>query len=51
MTLRVAMLIGGLLVFHAGPIAAVGLVALAVAFVLADREGLMAHGHSLLPAA
>jgi hypothetical protein len=47
----VAMLIGGLLVFHAGPIAAVGLVALAVAFVLADRDGLMAHGHSLLPAA
>jgi hypothetical protein len=36
----VAMLIGGLLVFHAGPIAAVGLVALAAAFVLADREGL-----------
>jgi hypothetical protein len=47
----VAMLIGGLLVFHAGPIAAVGLVALALAFVLADRDGLMAHGHSLLPAA
>jgi hypothetical protein len=47
----VAMLIGGLLVFHAGPIAAVGLVALAVAFVLADREGLMANSHNLLPAA
>jgi hypothetical protein len=39
----VTMLIGGLLVFHAGPIAAVGLVALAAAFVLADREGLFAR--------
>ena len=39
----VAMLVGGLLVFHAGPIAAVGLVALAAAFVLADREGLFAR--------
>ena len=47
----VAMLIGGLLVFHAGPIAVVGLVALAAAFVLADREGLMANSHNLLPAA
>jgi hypothetical protein len=36
----VSMLIGSLLVFHAGPAAAVGLVALAVAFVLPDREGL-----------
>lgn len=47
----VAMLIGGLLVFHAGPIAVVGLVALAAAFVLADREGLMANSNNLLPAA
>jgi hypothetical protein len=47
----VAMLVGGLLVFHAGPIAAVGLVALAVGFVLADREGLMANRGGLLPAA
>jgi hypothetical protein len=39
----VTMLVGGLLVFHAGPIAAVGLVALAAAFVLADREGLFAR--------
>jgi hypothetical protein len=39
----VTMLIGGLLVFHAGPLAAVGLVALAAAFVLADREGLFAR--------
>ena len=31
---------GGLLSFHAGAVAAVGLVAFAVAFFLADREGL-----------
>jgi hypothetical protein len=44
------MLMGGLLVFHAGPIAAVGLVALAAAFVLADREGLFASsGASPVP--
>jgi hypothetical protein len=42
----VTMLIGGLLVFHAGPIAAVGLVALAAAFVLADREGLFIPNRS-----
>jgi hypothetical protein len=46
----VAMLVGGLLVFHAGPIAAVGLVALAAAFVLADREGLVHADRGLLPA-
>jgi hypothetical protein len=49
--LFVAMLVGGVLVFHAGPIAAVGLVALAVAFVLADREGLMGYSRRALPAA
>jgi len=47
----VAMLIGTLLVFHAGPIAAVGLVALAAAFVLADREGLFLSGRESLAAA
>jgi hypothetical protein len=47
----VAMFIGCLLVFHAGPFAAVGLVALAAAFVLADREGLMAGTPDLQPAA
>jgi uncharacterized membrane protein len=46
----VATLIGGLLVFHAGPITAVGLVALAAAFVLADREDLFARGRGSLPA-
>lgn len=46
----VTMLIGGLLVFHAGPIAAVGLVALAAAFVLADREGLFVRSPTVLPA-
>jgi hypothetical protein len=47
----VTMLIGGLLVFHAGPIAAAGLIALAAAFVLADREGLFVPRRgSLLPA-
>lgn len=47
----VTMLIGGLLVFHAGPIAAVGLVALAAAFVLADREGLFVRSRTSLQAA
>jgi hypothetical protein len=47
----VTMLIGALLVFHAGPIAAVGLVGLAASFVLADREGLIPTSRSLLPAA
>ena len=47
----VAMLIGTLLVFHAGPIAAVGLVALAAAFVLADLEGLFLSGRESLAAA
>jgi hypothetical protein len=45
------MLIGGLLVFHAGRIAAAGLITLAAAFVLADREGLFVpRGGSLLAA-
>ena len=44
----VAMLIGGLLSFHAGVVAAVGLVALAVAFFLADREGLFPGGRQSL---
>lgn len=39
--LYLTMLAGALLVFHAGFIAAVGLVALAAAIVLADREGFM----------
>ncbi len=39
--LFVAMLIGTLHVFHAGPISAVGLVAITVAIVLANREGLI----------
>jgi hypothetical protein len=47
----VTMLIGALLVFHAGPIAAVGLVGLAASFVLSDREGLIPTSRSLLPAA
>jgi hypothetical protein len=47
----VAMLIGTLLVFHAGAAAAVGLVGLAVAFFLADREGLFLSSRTLLPAA
>jgi hypothetical protein len=45
------MLIGALLVFHAGAAAAVGLVALAVAFFLADREGLFLSSRTPLPAA
>jgi hypothetical protein len=47
----VTMLIGTLLVFHAGAAAAVGLVALAVAFFLADREGLFLSSRTSLPAA
>jgi hypothetical protein len=47
----VTMLVGSLLVFHAGPAAAVGLVALAAAFVLADREGLFLGTRESLPAA
>jgi hypothetical protein len=47
----VTMLIGALLVFHAGPIAAVGLIGLAASFVLADREGLIPTSRSLRPAA
>jgi hypothetical protein len=47
----VTMLIGALLVFHAGPAAAVGLVALAAAFVLADREGLLFSTRESQPAA
>ena len=42
--LFVAMLVGTLHVFHAGPISAVGLVAITVAILLADREGLIG-GH------
>ena len=47
----VTMLIGTLLVFHAGAAAAVGLLALAVAFFLADREGLFLSSRTPLPAA
>jgi hypothetical protein len=47
----VSMLIGTLLVFHAGAAAAVGLVALAVAFFLADRHGLFLSSRESLPAA
>ena len=46
----VAMLIGTLLVSHAGVLAAAGLVALAVAFFLADREGLFPSSRISLPA-
>ena len=42
--LFVAMLVGALHVFHAGPISAVGLVAIAVALSLADRERLFVGG-------
>jgi hypothetical protein len=47
----VTVLVGTLLVFHAGAAAAVGLVALAVAFFLADREGLFLSSRESLPAA
>jgi hypothetical protein len=47
--LFVAMLVGGLLVFHAGPIAAIGLLAIAAAVFLAYREGLIRSGADLLP--
>jgi hypothetical protein len=47
----VTMLIGTLLVFHAGPAAALGLVALAAAFFLADREGLFLSSRESVPAA
>jgi hypothetical protein len=47
----VSTLVGSLLVFHAGPAAAVGLVALAAAFVLADREGLFLGNREPLAAA
>ena len=46
----VAMLISTLLVFHAGAAAAVGLVAFAMAFFLADREGLFLSSPESLPA-
>jgi hypothetical protein len=46
----VTMLIGTLLVFHAGPAAAIGLIALATAFFLADREGLFLSSRESLPA-
>ncbi len=45
--LFVAMLVGTLHVFHAGPISAVGLVAITVAIVLANREGLIGAGQNL----
>ena len=45
--LFVAMLFGALHVFHAGPISAVGLVAITVAVLLADREGLMGDRHGV----
>ena len=43
--LFVAMLAGVLHVFHAGPISAVGLVAITVALVLAAREGFLGSRH------
>ena len=43
--LFVAMLLGTLHVFHAGPISAVGLAAITVAIVLANREGLIGARH------
>lgn len=45
--LFVAVLVGALHVFHAGPISAVGLVAITVAIVLANREGLIADRHDV----
>jgi hypothetical protein len=45
--LFVAMLVGALHVFHAGPISAVGLLAITVAVLLADREGLMGDRHDV----
>jgi hypothetical protein len=47
--LFVAMLGGALLVFHAGAIAAIGLLAIAAAVVLAYREGLVRTDAHLLP--
>jgi hypothetical protein len=47
--LFVAMLGGALLVFHAGAIAAIGLLAIAAAIVLAYREGLIRRDNQLLP--
>ena len=43
--LFVATLVGAFHVFHAGPISAVGLVAITVAFFLADREGMITGAH------
>jgi hypothetical protein len=43
------MLGGALLVFHAGAIAAIGLLAIAAAIVLAYREGLIRRDNPLLP--
>ena len=45
-----AMLGGALLVFHAGVIAAVGLVSIAVAILLANRQGLIGTAPRRLPA-
>ena len=47
--LFVAMLGGVLLVFHAGAIAAIGLLAIAVAVVLAYREGSVRTDAHLVP--
>jgi hypothetical protein len=47
--LFVAMLGGALLVFHAGAVAAIGLLAIAAAIVLAYREGLIRSDADLLP--
>ncbi len=44
--LFVAMLVGALHVFHAGPISAVGLLAITVAVLLAYREGLIGGDHA-----
>lgn len=40
----ISLLIGCLLIFHAGPAAAVGLAGLATGFFLADRDGLLLWG-------
>ncbi len=45
--LSVAMLVGALHVFHAGPISAVGLMAITFAVLLANREGLIGDRHEM----
>jgi hypothetical protein len=47
--LFLAMLVGALHVFHAGPISAIGLVAITVAVVLANRDGLIGDRHDVDP--